>query len=203
MDLDRDFVDATCEAELRLRGFITPRKGTINFPINRDLVGWVGLNMGTRKEFIQVNPFIGVHVVPVMKMVAKFDGKPYKKGTIATLSVHLGELAPDVPTFRFSTRETATAEASRLAETIVDYAVPWFERYTDLTVVLDELLETDWRLGGIPERVAAMMVHLNRSDEAIRYVDMKLDEYNAENSSYLPWFSPFAAAFKDAIASNT
>ena len=200
--ITRQKAEELCDKALGEKGFVRPRRGSRYWELNDNFLGWVGLNIGAHPEFVRINPFIGIHIVPVMERIASLEHKKYRKGDIATVALHLGEVAPDVPEFVFQGIAAAEDEAARLASIIYEYAVPWFQRHANYEVILEMLLQEDYRLGGIPERAAVTMVAMGQIDRAREYIRAKLSEYREAKSPYLPWFEPFSEALLADLATH-
>ncbi|WDD97733.1 hypothetical protein [Thalassomonas actiniarum] len=183
--VDKTFVrtvEDSCDKALCALGAKRPRRGTRFFEINKDILCWIGLNQGRHDDFIRINPFIGVHVIPVMNLEAKFDGAKYKKGDYATFSLHLGELCPDVDAFKFYEDTDIEAETARLAQTIQKFGVPYAEQYSTIESTLPILKPLIPKLGGYPERYALSLYLSGKEDEAKQFISDCKARYKAEES---------------------
>lgn len=155
--MDKNFaqiVEDQCDHELVDLGFKRPRKGTRYLEITKDFLGWAGLNRGRVEGHLRINPFIGIHCVPIMKLRAELQGKKYQKGRYATYAVHLGEISPHSDQFVFESESDIVSEARRLSVTIGNHAVPWMLGHANYGSLLP-LIETRFEmLGGYPQSLA-------------------------------------------------
>ncbi|MUV14267.1 hypothetical protein [Noviluteimonas gilva] len=176
-------IDAACDEALSQYGFKSPRRGNPLIRLDEDAFGWIGLNRLNMGHALQLNPFIGVHFVSIMKLWDQLNDNPkkwpYKVGQMATVALHLGELAPDVEVFVFDDRRPIEPEAERMARTIVQYGVPWMRAHARIDAILPLLREREGMLGGFPQRIAVALFLQGKNEEATAYLDCKLQEYSA------------------------
>lgn len=154
--------------------------------------GWVGLNTGLENEHLDINPFVGIHVAPIMKLYTSLEGRKYSRST-ATYAVHMGELAPQEPSFRFTRKTNIEAEAHRLARLYVDIGLPYalsIGTYDRLLPLLHERVKS---LGGYPERVASCLYMMDRKDEARDFTKAFLEDHRS-------YFEAFAVPFLKLLA---
>ena len=163
-----------CYDALTEVGFTRFRKEGVDWPFGNGFHCWVGLNTAIELEYVEINPFVGVHVVSIEKLwsslkTGKYPGK-YSRST-ATYAVHMGELVPKERVFRF-TRETDIAtEAARLARFYVNVGLPYAESMASYERVLPLLQSRISRLGAYPERVASCLYMMDRKEEARAFVE--------------------------------
>ena len=81
-----------CLEALKEKGFHILRSGNATKEINNDFLVWLGLNVGVYDSHIEINPFIGVHCIPIMKLVSEMENEKYQKGRYATYAIHLGNI---------------------------------------------------------------------------------------------------------------
>lgn len=100
-----------CDA-LEAEGFSGFRKLDVDYLITKDIFCWVGLNTGLYRDKVEVNPFVGVHVVSIDKLWTslkrgKYPGK-CSRGN-ATYAVHMGtlSLASEARAFAFAPIQSA------------------------------------------------------------------------------------------------
>ncbi len=165
----RQFVLQKCYDVLTEAGFTRFRKDGVDWPFENGFHCWVGLNTAIKAEFIEINPFVGVHVVPIEKLwnglkVGKYAGK-YNRGH-ATYAVHLGTLAPEDQAFRFTLQTDVGAEAERLARLYVKVGLPYAQLLASYERLLPLLRDRLPMLGAYPERVASCLYLMDRKDEA-------------------------------------
>jgi hypothetical protein len=97
----------SCYEAFAQAGFSRFRKEGIDWPLGGGFHGWVGLNTGLYDEYVQINPFIGVHVVQIEKLWTSLEQRKYDRGD-ASFAIHMGEIAAKERAFRF-TRTTNAA----------------------------------------------------------------------------------------------
>jgi len=134
-------VEDACEAALVEIGFKRPRRGDVYLEITNEFLGWVGLNQGNHPDFLRINPFIGIHCVPMMELSKKLGDEKYRKGQYATYAIHLGEICPNVDEFLFRQGDDIELEARRLSITIGEHAFPWMKEHASYAMLLP-LIET-------------------------------------------------------------
>lgn len=179
--LVRATLDA-CETALVRHGFRRLRRHDVVFDISSDFLGWVGLNYGSHSTQVRINPFIGIHCVPLMRLVEELSGQSYQLGRYATFAVHLGEICPEVDTFDFSTEADLELESERLATTLRRYAVPFMEENASYAALLPILIDRVPTLGGYPQRLAVALYLMGRYEEARQFVLGRRAEYEAEEA---------------------
>lgn len=140
-------VDMACHNALAELG-VRVKYGLGNWPIDENFSGWIGLNKGVHPTFVRVNPNVGIHCVALMKLVAEARGDKYRKGEYATYSCYLGTRCPDVEQIIFESEADLLPEATRLAETIAQYGMPYIHSLTSyealLPLLLTEVDNGDW-----------------------------------------------------------
>ena len=163
-----------CYDALAAGGFTRYRKENVDWPLEDGFHCWVGLNTGLEKEYVEINPFVGVHVVPIEKFwtgikTGKYPGK-YNRGH-ATYALHMGELAPDEPVFHFTRQTDVEAEAARLARLYASVGLAYAKSIASYERLLPLLQSRIPMLGAYPERVAACLYLMDRKDEARSFVE--------------------------------
>ncbi len=176
-----------CYDALSDAGFTRFRKDGVDWPFGNGFNCWVGLNEAINPEYIEINPFVGIHAVPIMKLYTSLEGRKYSR-SIATYAVHLGELVPEERVFRFARSTDIAAEAVRLAQLYVRIGLPYAESLADYQHLLPCLQGRVSMLGGYPERVASCLYLMGRKDEARAFVS----EFMQERPEY---FKNFAVEF--------
>jgi hypothetical protein len=174
-------VDSACDQAFKTYGFQSRRRGSPLLPIGEDFYGWVGLNRYNRSGYLQLNPFVGLHCIPMMRIWYGIDDRLDKRfaGRTATFAFHMGEIAPHVEVFIFRDDANVEAEAARLAHCVHEFGVPWMKQHATLEAILPLLKSREAMLGGYPELIAIAMYLLGRHDEAIAYLDSKREEFLA------------------------
>lgn len=174
-------VESACDNALMLFGFQSRRRGSPLVVINEDFYGWVGLNKSRSADAVRIDPFVGLHCIPVMRLWYELDTdlskKKYVAGDTATAAVHLGELGPHLNAFVFDPSQGLEDEARRLASAVAEFGLPWMKAHANLDSLLVLLREREETLGGFPERVAIALFLLGRFDELSDYLNRRLEEY--------------------------
>lgn len=180
-----------CQKELVEAGFVKTTTGAAR-EISSGAFLWVGLNAGTHSGFVRINPFIGLHVAPIMKLVADLEGSKYSKLKLATVSVHLGELVPEVEQFTFD-GEHDRQQASRLVSVIEQYGLPW--ALASLENIAELLEARVPQLGGYPQKYAAALLLEGQVAAASKFVEGHLS-FVSKWKSALDSFAPFVEGFR-------
>lgn len=180
-----------CYDALEAAGYTRFRKEGVDWPLGNGFHGWVGLNTAIEPQYIEINPFVGVHVVPIEKLWFPLKAsKPPRKyeRRVATYAVHMGELVPKERSFRFTRQTDVAAEAARLAQLYVRVGLPYAESMASYDRLLPLLQDRVTQLGGYPERVASCLYLMGRTDEARAFVE----DFVQQQPDY---FSGFAMPF--------
>lgn len=188
-------VEAACEAALIGVGFKRPRQGCIVYEINADFFGWIGLNRGMHAGFVRINPFVGIHCIPLMRLYTELEGRKYQKGAVATFAVHLGELSPSVAAFEFHQESDIETESRRLAEVVLEVGLPFMRAHASYDAILPILEERVPTLGGYPERVASALYLTGDIERARRFVSDRRAEYATKDAAVRASFDTFALPF--------
>jgi len=180
-----------CYEALVAAGFTRFRKEAADWPLANEFHCWTGLNTGLSVESVDVNPFVGVHVVPIEKLwTAVKSGKypsKYSRGH-ATYARHMGELAPDEMAFRFTRKTDVEAEAARLAKLYATVGLGYAKSIGSYERLLPLLQDRVGMLGAYPERVASCLYLMGRKHEARGFVEKFLPEHRN-------YFEGFAVPF--------
>jgi hypothetical protein len=152
---------------------------------------WVGLNTNLEKEHFDINPFVGVHVVPIEKLwtglkTGRYPGK-YNRSH-ATYAVHMGEIATNELIFRFTPETDVDYEAKRLARLYSEVGLSYALSIGSYERLLPLLRERVPMLGAYPERVACCLYLMGRKEEARLFVQDFLQDHH-------DYFGGFAVPF--------
>lgn len=184
-----------CYDALAAAGFTRYRKEDVDWPLENGFHCWVGLNTDLQKEFVQVNPFVGTHVVPIMKLYTGLEGRKYSR-SVATYALHMGKLAPDEAAFNFTRQTDVKREANRLARFYSGIGLAYAKSIANYEKLLPLLQERVAMLGGYPERVAACLYLMDRKDEARSFVKSFLKTNRA-------YFEGFALPFLKVLSEKS
>jgi hypothetical protein len=196
--MDRQFVDLAlthCEHALVKRGFRRLRKHKVALDITADWLGWLGLNTGNYSSHLLINPFVGIHCIPMMRLIAELGGERYKLGHLATFAVHLGCLCPDEDAIIFTPDSDVREVAERLAFVVQKYGVPYMRELANFETTLKALLTRVESFGGYPQRVAVVLYLMGKPEEARVFVNERQAEYLIESRDVRDIFDRFAAPF--------
>lgn len=175
-----------CYDALEREGFTRFRKEGVDWPMHDGFHVWVGLNTGLYPDRVAVEPFVGVHVMPLMKFYTGLDKGVYVTKydrRVATYAIHMGQLetiGEDQRAFAFAAQQSEgfiASECERLAHLYatagLDYACS-IASYEALLPLLQERVDT---LGGYPERVASCLYLMGRKEEAREFVENFPEKY--------------------------
>lgn len=176
-----------CYDALASVGFTRYRKEHVDWPLWDGFHGWIGLNTDLQKEYVQINPFVGVHVIPIMKFYTSIEGLGYRRST-ATYALHVGLIKPKEPVFKFTRQTDIEVEASRLARLCSGAGLTYARSIASYEQLLPLLQERIPMLGAYPERVAACLYLMGRKGEARTFVE----NFFKDNRDY---FEGFAVPF--------
>jgi len=176
-----------CYEALEAAGFTRYRKENVDWPLGSGFHCWVGLNYGLEQEYVEINPFVGLHVIPIMKLYTNLEGRKYSRG-IATFAKHMGELAPEELIFRFTRQTDIEVEAARLARLYVSVGLNCARAIASYEQLLPLLQDRVPTLGAYPERVAACLYLMDRKDEARTFAEGFLKDHR-------DYFEGFAVPF--------
>jgi hypothetical protein len=189
----KQVVTLQCYDALEKAGFNRFRKEGVDWPLQSGFHCWVGLNNNLERDYFQINPFVGVHVVPIMKLYTSLEGRKYDRGN-ATYALHMGELAPEERVFCFTRHTDIEAEAERLARFYVTVGLLYSQSIATYERLLLLLQERVPMLGAYPERVAACLYLMDRKEEAKAFVEKFL-------ITHRDYFEGFATPFLKLLAS--
>jgi hypothetical protein len=181
-----------CYDALEAVGFTRFRKEGVDWPLQEGFHSWVGLNTGLSDDYVEINPFVGLHVVPIMRMYTSLEGRKYDRG-VATYARHMGELAPEEPAFHFTRQTDVEAGAARLARLYAGAGSTYAKSIADYEQLLPLLQERIGMLGAYPERTAACLYLMGRKEEARTFVA----DFLRENHDY---FAGFVGPFLSEVA---
>jgi hypothetical protein len=189
----RDEVRESCVSALVSVGFSRFRKDSADLEILEGFRCWVGLNLSAHAEYVDVNPFVGLHATHIEKLwtrlkLGKYAAK-YDRG-VATYGLHFGEIRPGEKAFRFSLGSSIEPEARRLAILYVDYGIPYARSIAKYETLLPLLEKRIGMLGGFPERYASCLHLMGNTQRAREFVT----EFEKTHQAYFEGFAgPFLA----------
>ncbi len=187
----RRVLDA-CEAALVRHGFRRVRMHTIALDISPDFQGWVGLNSGIYYDNVRITPAVGIHCVPLMRLVYALEERPYKISESATFAYTLSTLKKGVRPFVFMSEDDLVHEAERLASTIAQ-CLPFTRDFANYEAIASISKSRSDMLGGYPEKAAVALYLMGRADEAKAWLDLQLEQFRLKEPSTFEPFEKFAA----------
>jgi hypothetical protein len=183
-----------CYDALEQHGFTRYRKANADWQLANGFHCWVGLNTGLYPDRVQIQPNVGVHVVPVMRLYTGLEGRKYSRG-VATYARHMGELTRGVPVFHFTRDTDLDAEALRLAALYRSAGLAFARAIADYDTLLPLLKDRLDMLGGYPERVACALYFMGRKAEAAEFTRAFLAEHRR-------YFERFAVPFLEMLGNE-
>jgi hypothetical protein len=166
-----------CYDALEAVGYSRHRKAEVDWPLAGGFHGWVGLNTGLHKDRLNINPFVGIHSMPIHKLWYRLAGQSYpgRYGRTATYALHMGELdgAKDEPAFAFSPVQSEgfiDSEIERLAALYATVGMDYARSIASYDALLPLFAEMLGRLGGYPEKYACCLYLMGRKAEAQTYI---------------------------------
>ena len=194
-----NFVEKECTKALVREGFESPRMRTRYIQLNEEFLGWVGLNRGNYADYLQINPFIGIHCIPIMKMVKELQGAKYKIGETATFAIHMGEIAPNVKQYIFQDETNITEVATRLSAEIMEFALPWMTKNASFESLLPKIEQKVDMLGGNPQWYASGLFLSGQEQNAKEFVQKRTDLFDKEDHGQYSIYYRFAEPFFEMV----
>lgn len=173
---DPKIVTRNCQDSVTKFG-VRIKNGIGTFDITEDFRGWISLGEGVQPRFVRINPNVGIHCVPVMKLVAEALGKKYRIGQYATLSFPLGSTCPDMQEFLFISADDLVPEANRLADAINQYGIPFTRKIACYEELIPRLQKYIPSRGGFPESYAAALCVSGNTQAAYAFIDEQIANY--------------------------
>jgi hypothetical protein len=182
-----------CYDALERAGFSRFRKGGVDWPLKDGFHAWTGLNTVLNRDRVDVNPFVGIHVVQIAKLCSELDKGQYQtkySRGVATYAVYVGELAgaEDEPAFAFTPQQSkgfVVAEVDRLANLYATVGLDFARSIASYESLLPLLIDRVPMLGGYPQRVASCLYLMGRKAEARQFVE----GFSPEHREYLEGFA--------------
>lgn len=193
-----------CDA-LEAEGFTRYRKEEVDWPLHDGFHAWVGLNTALYPDRVEILPFVGVHVVPIWKLIADLEDSTYDR-RIATYGTNIGllESIADERAFAFAPHQSEgfiESECQRLAHLYATAGLDYSRSIASYEALLPLLQEHVDRLGGYPERVASCLYLMGRKAEARTFIESFPEKYQ----DYIEGFAkPFLELLdKEGVTSSS
>ena len=181
-----------CYDALERNGFTRFRREGVDWPLEGGFHCWVGLNTGLYREYVEINPFVGVHAVPVERFWTSLKERKYDRGH-ASYAIHLGKIAPHAKVFRFTRDTDIASEAERLARLYVDVGLPFAKSIASYDALLPLLVRRSESLGAYPYRVAACLFLTGRVAEARLFIEDFMNRHPRDIGEIEKFAVPFLA----------
>jgi hypothetical protein len=180
-----------CYDALSAAGFVRFRREGVDWPFEGGFHCWVWLDTDLRKDHLAINPFVGVHVVPIMKFCAALECRRYSR-TVSTYALDMGELTSFAPVFRFTRHSDVYALVARLVRLYTSVGMVYAKSIANYELLLPLLQSRVGMLAQYPERTAACLYLMGRKEEARLFTEKFLAQYRA-------YFEGFAAPFTQML----
>ncbi|MDR6095683.1 hypothetical protein [Stenotrophomonas sp. SORGH_AS_0321] len=172
---------------------------TIALDLVPDFQGWVGLNSGLYMDCVRVTPSIGIHCVPMERLISRIDEGPYTISNSASFAYTLSDLRGGVAPFVFDSEESLASEAERLASVIAECGIPLMRDFANYEALVSVCKARSGILGGYPEKAAAALYLMGRSDEARKWLDMQREPFRLDDAPAWQPFETFAAKLRQIM----
>jgi hypothetical protein len=179
-DVTDKIVQLECKSALKKVGFKCTGL-TAHYKIDDIFYGWVGLNIARHPSYIRINPNIGIHCAPVMKLFDEMRKRKYAAGKIATYSVPLGFLYPNENQFLIESSVDLHREINRLVSYISYAKSNFINNLADLDTLEEKLKENTKNFGGNPEKYSILLMLRKNFPELESFLEFhssNLKKYN-------------------------
>jgi len=176
-----------CHDALSAAGFLRFRRQSVDWPFEAGFRCWVGLDTVLKKDHLAIHPFVGVHVVPIMKSYTALRYRKYS-GTVSTCALDTSELKTHGPPFRFTRHPDVDAVVARLVRLYTRVGFVYAKSIANYQLLLPLLRSRVGKLAEYPERTAACLYLMGRKDEARSFTE----KFLAQHRDYCDGFAvPF------------
>lgn len=188
----RRVLDA-CEAALTRRGFSRVRTHRNILEISKDFQGWIGFCDGIYHDQVRITPALGVHCVPLMRLMCSMKGSRYRRSEFASISYALSDVKKGVDPFEFTSEESLVTVSERLASIIERYGIPFMRAYASYEAVVSVSKARSGTLGGYPEMAAAALYLMGRTGESKEWIALQREPFRLDDAPAWQPFETFAA----------
>lgn len=179
----RQAVLRKCYDALSVAGFVRFRKGGLDWPLHGGFHCWVGLDSVLEPEHLAINPFVGVHVVTIMKFCAALERGKYHR-SVSTYALDMGELKSREPIFRFTRHSDIDAVVARLVRLYKSAGLAYARSIGNYESLLPLLQSRVGMLGQYPQRTAACLYLMGRKDEARSFTETILARHRGHLEAF-------------------
>lgn len=186
-------------SELAELGFKKRADDIFTRNMNREVLGWLGLNRATkgRPGVLEINPVVGVRHQPTERLLAELREEKFHAYVPPTLSVHLGYLMPErryIP-WLFPEGEDPAKRARRIIQAVSEAGLPFMEE----NATLESMAATMEASGfGIPEqqhfRLPVMYYLMGQKGRAEEYIENRLRELGERDDLAAQHYRSFTEA---------
>lgn len=197
-EINRTFANnvlSLCVEKFVDAGFTKFKGSNIYMKSKNGFHGWVGLNQGLYSDRFQINPYVGIHCEPIERLISQLRGTQYDR-CIASLSTHMGSLAPQEDIVVFYPEQQLELEVERLVNLYVTYGLPYYKEHQTYESLLPYFLDKAELLGGYPESIAVTYFLMGEYEASKGFVEA----FRRKEPDY---FETFATAFSKYVTSNT
>lgn len=111
-------------------------------PVAPDVIGWLGLNAGSKQGQANINPVIGVRQSRIEELVSRLSGTPPHEYLPPSLSSPLGYLVPgraEMPIWIVASASDVESTATSIVRGVADFGIPFIERNRELRELVRSL----------------------------------------------------------------
>lgn len=156
--------------------------------------GWVGLNTALYSDYVEINPFVGIHSIEIERLWTSLKGSIKKTRydrAVSTYAVHFSAILPQINSFKFYSASDITVKAEELAKLYAIDGIEFSKSLSSYEVLRDRLYERVPLLGAYPERYACCLLLLEQKAQASEFVA----SFVKKNPNYFPNFDQVFGKF--------
>jgi hypothetical protein len=160
-------------------GFFNVKGGIFRLNLTNDTSGWLGLPGATKKSggrLFEINPVIGVRHQPLEKLTSELEGLPYDEYIPPSIMTPIGYIMPEkiFIGWRFIQETHHEKRIQEMVDAIIDYGLPYIMANDSLEKMVHTMLHGVNYQTHPHLRIPAGLYLLGRIDEAIDYIDKRL-----------------------------
>jgi len=189
-------------ADLASLGFEKRTRGILTITVSSDVLGWLGLNIATRgqKDFIEINPVIGVRNQRIEKLIADILGERFDEVIPPTLTKSIGYLTPEnrYISYNFSSQNPPDPVVASLIASVGKFGLPFIERHVEMATLVNSLRTGKFSIPFmVAYRVPAGLYLLGQNKDAISYLNAELVKIGDRDDPAATRFKSFARKFAE------
>jgi hypothetical protein len=197
---DRREVERVVADALARSGF-HGRNGIYEKPLSDGVAGWLSLSLSLDRDqrLLDAMPKVGVRHDGAHHFISTITGQSWQAPSV---SVMLGYLMPQgsanvVWQFHERAPDAWPAQADDLRSHIIRYGEPWMTRLSSPSVCLDSLAQHSSYAEYLRP---ALLAELDRPTEALRALDIALEELRDRDDDAAREYRTFAAAAQERLS---